>query len=172
MEQNDNFEIKNVDEIDMLEILKPELAKVLGRCEKGYVDSNSIKLQMRNPWVKEELDGRTYDVKNLYITFTTNYESYYKFCYVVKLTPFNCYFCDEATHRKNLCQPSKYPVQRDKNLTQFYRRKMQELYGENWTNAFNAYIERVKKYKKEILDEAYQESIREIERDIAEEQTF
>ena len=49
---------------------------------------------------------------------------------------------------------------------------MQELYGENWTNAFNAYIERVKKYKKEILDEAYQESIREIERDIAEEQIF
>ena len=49
---------------------------------------------------------------------------------------------------------------------------MQESYGETWTNAFNAYVERIKKHKRKILDEAYNESLKEIERDIYEEQTF
>ena len=166
------FEIKNVDEVDMLEILKPELAKALGKLEDGYVNDNSIILHVRNPWTKKEPDGKTYNAKYLYITFSIERYRPLIFSYVVKLTPFNCYICDEATHRHGLVNPSKYPDLRDKDLTKFYRRTMQKLYGESWTNAFKAYMERVKKHKKGLLDKAYNDSLKEIEYDIAEEQAF
>lgn len=172
MTQNHQFEMQKVDELDMFEILKPALSNIFTKQLHSPVFMGSITLLMRDGWVKKEADNKKYKTKHLHIEFhpLTNLE--YKQYYVIKLTPFNCYFCDESTHRKGLAQPDKYPDQRDEYLTKFYRRKMQKLYGENWTNAFNAYIERVKKYKKDILDEAYNESLKEIERDITEEQTF
>ncbi len=172
MKQDYNFEIKNVDEIDMLEILKPALSDIFTKQLHSPVLMGSITLVMRDGWVKKEADNKEYKTKHLHIEFHPINNFGYKQYYVIKLTPFNCYFCDRATHKKGLVNPSKYPDQRDEYLTRFYRRKMQELYGETWTNAFNEYIERIKKHKRDILDEAYQESIREIEDTIAEEQTF
>ena len=152
---------------ETFDILKPQLLKAINEHYTYYY--NELELIMVTDWSKEEKDGERYPAKAFQLLAYKGYDKYTGTFFVIKLTPFDCYFSEGRLVNGNI---EKVGNLTNEDLTKFYRRKMQEVHGENWRKTFDAYIERIKKYKKEILDEAYQESIREIERDIAEEQTF
>lgn len=167
MEQNYDFNMEKVNGLEMYGILKPELIKAFN---KHYGESyNDLEFVHRGNWFKDEKDGKNYPIITLQVLAYKGYDRWVGTYFVIKLTPFDCYFSEDRIMNGNI---QAIGGLRNKELTKFYRQQMQSKYGKEWTEAFNAYINRVKQYRQDILNEAYNESMKKIENDIKEEQTF
>ncbi|MBQ3502863.1 MAG: hypothetical protein IJA72_04300 [Clostridia bacterium] len=168
----DSFDIIQIDEIEVFNRLKPELAKAFGEYLHSKVDETDVNLVTRGAWSKREEDGQVYRVRHLCVALHKSLRLFRRNFFVLELTPYSCYFCDDEVHIKSTYEPDKYQYEKNKDLTKAYRRTMQNLYGEEWRNAFDAYIQRVKERRQNLLNKSYNDSMKEIEDDINEEVKF
>ena len=146
---------------ELYEILKLTLLKAFSKPDLGL---NYIGAELVDSWrdIWEERDGNMY-----YATIMQVYAYGYGFStdFIVILTPFDCYFGSMYVRKIDITRLN--PI-RKKELTKFYRQYMQSKYSDTWTNAFNEYIERVKKQEQNLAIQSIK-SIEETVKDSTEQ---
>ena len=152
---------------EMFDMFKPELLKAFNEQYNDYY--NELELIRITGWSKEEKDGENYPAKTFQLLAYKGYDKWVGTYFVVKFTPFDCYFSEGRLINCNIEDVGNLT---NKELTKFYRRKMQEVHGEVWVNTFKAYINRVKKRREQNLNDAYNKMLKDIEDDINEELSF
>ena len=159
---------------EVFEKLKDELPRVLSN-ELSYRIRSSAQLELLGAadWGVEEMDGKVYSAQFLLILAheTCEIDSFGTY-FVVKTTPFNCYF-GEA--KQNSLHTSfgleSIPNKKDEGLTRFYREQMGQVWGERmYKLECRSYLDRAKQYQKEKAEREYQKKLDEATKKIEEDE--
>ena len=154
---------------EVFERLKDELPRVLSK-ELSYRIRSSAQLELlgATDWSVEERDGKNYVSQFLLILAheTNNMDSCGTY-FVVKTTPFNCYYGEaKASSLHTSSGLEAIPNKKDEELTRFYREQMGQFWGKPmYKLECRSYFDRARQYQKEKTEWAYNEAIKQIDED-------
>ena len=150
---------------DVFRILKEKLASVLSN-EFPYRITNPAQLELidSTDWGVEENDGKTYVSQFLLILAheTCEIDSLGTY-FVVKTTPFNCYFGEAKVNSLHTSIGlESIPSKKDDVLTRFYREQMAQFWGYRlYARECCSYLDGVRRYQKEKAEREYKQELDE-----------
>ena len=155
---------------DVYEKLKGELPRVLSK-ELSYRIRNSAQLELlgATDWSVEEMDGKNYASQFLLILAHETYsmDSYGTY-FVIKVTPFNCYYGEAKQNSLHTSSGlESIPSKKDDDLTKFYREQMGQFWGERlYKLECRSYFDRARQYQKEKAQREYDKMLAEATKQI------